>query len=133
LNESLLSPKKVYAADLGIADLFFRLHKVERIGMGIRKMKETMLVAGLREPIFEPDGFFRVIFHRSPELAMKEAMPGAADTGKRVEVKTTPQTALQTAQKTVQKEEVMRDPSVIIDTLGQPEIHTRTVVLLWTP
>jgi ATP-dependent DNA helicase RecG len=82
-----------------IADLFFRLHKVERIGMGIRKMKETMVAAGLREPTFEPDGFFRVIFHRSPELAMKEAMPGAADTGKAVEVKTT----LKTTQKTTQK------------------------------
>jgi len=32
-----------------IADLFFRLHKVERIGMGIRKMKEAMVAAGLVE------------------------------------------------------------------------------------
>lgn len=55
-----------------IADLFFRLHKVERIGMGIQKMKEVMVAAGLREPAFEPDGFFRAIFQRSPEFALKE-------------------------------------------------------------
>lgn len=55
-----------------IADLFFRLHKVERIGMGIRKMKETMVAAGLREPTFAPDGFFRAIFYRLPEFASKE-------------------------------------------------------------
>ena len=54
-----------------IADLFFRLHKVERIGMGIQKMKEAMVAAGLREPTFEPDRFFRVFFHRTSDLAMK--------------------------------------------------------------
>jgi ATP-dependent DNA helicase RecG len=73
-------PKGLSAQDLGtvsirrnevISDLFFRLHKVERIGMGIRKMKEAMVAAGLREPIFEPNGFFRAIFHRAFELAMK--------------------------------------------------------------
>jgi len=74
-------PKGLSLKDLGkvsvrrnelIADLFFRLHKVERIGMGIRKMKETMLAAGLREPAFVPDGFFRAIFYRLPEFALKE-------------------------------------------------------------
>ncbi|MCZ7625079.1 MAG: helix-turn-helix domain-containing protein [Candidatus Methylomirabilis sp.] len=78
-------PKGLSVRDLGtvsirrnelIADLFFRLHKVERIGMGIRKMKEAMVAAGLREPTFEPDGFFRAIFHRSPEFALKEGPPG---------------------------------------------------------
>lgn len=55
-----------------IADLFFRLHKVERIGMGIQKMKEAMAVAGLREPTFSSDAFFRAIFQRSPEFALKD-------------------------------------------------------------
>lgn len=57
-----------------IADLFFRLHKVERIGMGIPKMKEAMVAAGLREPTFSPDGFFRAIFYRLSEFALKEDM-----------------------------------------------------------
>jgi ATP-dependent DNA helicase RecG len=79
-------PKGLSVRDLGtvsirrnelIADLFFRLHKVERIGMGIRKMKEAMVAAGLREPVFEPDAFFRATLHRSPDLAMKEGMPGS--------------------------------------------------------
>jgi ATP-dependent DNA helicase RecG len=79
-------PKGLSFRDLGtvsirrnelIADLFFRLHKVERIGMGIRKMKEYMVAAGLREPTFEPDGFFRAIFQRAPEFAMKEEKEGS--------------------------------------------------------
>lgn len=59
-----------------IADLFFRLHKVERIGMGIQKMKEAMAAAGLREPAFASDAFFRAIFQRSLELALKKGEKG---------------------------------------------------------
>lgn len=74
-------PKGLSINDLGkvsirrnelIADLFFRLHKVERIGMGIQKMREIMEAAGLPKPAFEPDSFFRAIFQRSPELALKQ-------------------------------------------------------------
>jgi ATP-dependent DNA helicase RecG len=59
-------PKGLSVRDLGtvsirrnelIADLFFRLHKVERIGMGIQKMKKSMVAAGLREPTFASDAF----------------------------------------------------------------------------
>jgi len=60
-----------------IADLFFRLHKVERIGMGIQKMKETMVAGGLREPTFASDAFFRATFQRSPEFALKEGKDGS--------------------------------------------------------
>ena len=42
--------------------------------MGIRSMKEGMTAAGLREPTFAPDAFFRAIFHRSPDLALKEGV-----------------------------------------------------------
>jgi ATP-dependent DNA helicase RecG len=31
-----------------------------------------MVAAGLREPTFLPDAFFRAIFHRSPEFALKD-------------------------------------------------------------
>ncbi|MEW6327686.1 MAG: ATP-binding protein [Thermodesulfobacteriota bacterium] len=78
-------PKGLSIRDLGtvsirrnelIADPFFRLHKVERIGMGIRKMKEAMVSAGLREPTFATDAFFRATFQRSPEFALKEGKEG---------------------------------------------------------
>jgi ATP-dependent DNA helicase RecG len=74
-------PKGLSIRDLGtvsirrnemIADLFFRLHKVERIGMGIQKMKKSMVAAGLHEPTFASDTFFRAIFYRSPEFALKK-------------------------------------------------------------
>jgi ATP-dependent DNA helicase RecG len=76
-------PKGLSVRDLGtvsirrnelIADLFFRMHKVERIGMGIGNMKEIMAAAGLREPIFEPSGFFKVTFQRPSEFALKDGV-----------------------------------------------------------
>ncbi|MBI2267094.1 MAG: HTH domain-containing protein, partial [Armatimonadetes bacterium] len=82
-------PKGLSVLDLGtisirrnelIADLFFRLHKVERIGMGIPKMKEAMVAAGLREPAFGADAFFRATFQRPYEFALKE---GAESSEKR--------------------------------------------------
>lgn len=48
-----------------ISDLFFRLHKVERVGMGIQRMKEALEQAGLKKPRFKTNGFFRAIFYRS--------------------------------------------------------------------
>jgi ATP-dependent DNA helicase RecG len=66
-----------------IADLFFRLHKVERIGMGIQKMKDVMAAVGLRPPVFIPNGFFRAIFYRLPEFALKESHAATDATGKR--------------------------------------------------
>ena len=39
-----------------------------------------MRAAGLQEPVFtttEPDGFFRAIFRRSPEFALKKGASGA--------------------------------------------------------
>jgi ATP-dependent DNA helicase RecG len=94
-------PKGLSVRDLGkisirrnelIADLFFRLHKVERIGMGISKMRDAMLEADLREPIFEPDSFFRAIFYRSPEFAMKEGSPEMEAVLKKKDWKTTQKT-----------------------------------------
>ena len=78
-------PKGLSVRDLGslsvrrnelIADLFFRLQKVERIGMGIRKMKEAMVAAGLREPTFAVDAFFRATFQRLPEFALRKGKKG---------------------------------------------------------
>jgi ATP-dependent DNA helicase RecG len=97
-------PKGLSVRDLGkvsirrnelIADLFFRLHKVERIGMGIQKMKEAMVAVGLREPTFEADAFFRATFQRLPEFAMKEDTTGREETAQK--------TIQKTAQKTIQK------------------------------
>jgi hypothetical protein len=39
--------------------------------MGIQKMKESMIAAGLREPTFATDAFFRATFQRLPEFALK--------------------------------------------------------------
>jgi ATP-dependent DNA helicase RecG len=54
-----------------IADLFHRMGKVERMGSGIERMRELMRDAGLKEPVFEMDAFFRVTFYRDPRYSLK--------------------------------------------------------------
>ena len=54
-----------------VADLFYRLRKVERIGMGIKNMKNLMKSMGHDEPRFEMNGFFRVVFNRPDQFISK--------------------------------------------------------------
>jgi ATP-dependent DNA helicase RecG len=57
--------------NLIIADLFHRMDKMEKIGSGIGRMRELISKAGLKEPVFEADSFFRVILYRDPRYALK--------------------------------------------------------------
>ena len=55
-----------------VSDLFFRLHKVERVGMGIQRMKETLAEAELRPPKFKTNGYFRAVLYRpKPKVGVK--------------------------------------------------------------
>lgn len=56
-----------------VSDLFSRIHKVERVGMGIKRIRKALREAGLKEPEFETNGFFKIVIHRSPEFAMRDA------------------------------------------------------------
>jgi len=51
-----------------IADLFYRMGYVERLGSGIHRMRQAMAEAELPPPVFQPtDDAFRVTFHTSWE------------------------------------------------------------------
>ena len=50
-----------------IADLFFRMDKVERAGTGIRRMKEAMAAAELLPPKIRQTGFYTIVFERPVE------------------------------------------------------------------
>jgi ATP-dependent DNA helicase RecG len=47
-----------------IADMFARMHKVERLGTGIKRMAEVMKKAGLAGPKIKSDMFFTITFQR---------------------------------------------------------------------
>jgi len=47
-----------------IADLFFRMDKVELAGTGIRRMREAVAAAGLPPPKITQTTFFTIIFKR---------------------------------------------------------------------
>ena len=51
-----------------LADMFFRLDKIEKTGTGIRRIKEAVRKAGLKEPGFESTGFFTVKFQLPKEF-----------------------------------------------------------------
>ena len=48
-----------------IADLFFRMGKMERMGTGIKRMKEAMKKERLPSPQIEVDTFFKITFLRT--------------------------------------------------------------------
>jgi len=52
--------------------------------MGIQKMKEEMIAAGLREPAYEANTFFRATFQRPPEYALKNGKEGAEKLAERL-------------------------------------------------
>jgi ATP-dependent DNA helicase RecG len=54
-----------------IADMFSRLGKVERVGMGINKMRELAIGSGLKEPAFEENGLFKSTFYRPAKSVEK--------------------------------------------------------------
>ena len=43
------------------------------MGSGIDRMRDFMRDAGLKEPVFETDNFFRVIFYRKPLYSLKKS------------------------------------------------------------
>ncbi|MBM3211088.1 winged helix-turn-helix transcriptional regulator [Candidatus Poribacteria bacterium] len=62
-----------------IADLFFRMDKVEKVGTGIIRMREMMKNAGLTKPKIKVNSFFTIIFKRPlvspqeyPQVALTE-------------------------------------------------------------
>ncbi len=59
-----------------LADLFHRMDKVERMGTGINRMRTPMVEAGMKEPVFEMDSFFRAIFYRDPQYSLKAKKVG---------------------------------------------------------
>jgi ATP-dependent DNA helicase RecG len=70
-------------------------NKLERVVIEARE------AAGLREPVFAPEAFFRAIFHRSLEFSMKDTFLGVEATDRKPEAKTTQKTTQKTAQKII--------------------------------
>ena len=106
LNKSKLGNLSVRRNEI-IADLFYRLDKVERMGHGIKKMRSAMLAAGLRKPKFESDFFFTATFYRSPEFSLKQTTQVGLVDGLVESVE-------KTTQKTTQKmmELIKKDPTL---------------------
>ncbi|HHT9137274.1 MAG TPA: ATP-binding protein [Candidatus Wunengus sp. YC60] len=57
-----------------IADLFFRMDKVERAGTGIRRMKEAMAATGLPSPLISQTGFYTITFKRPVEMVAERGV-----------------------------------------------------------
>ena len=87
-----------------IADLFHRMGKVERMGSGIDRMRNLMRDAGLKEPMFEMDDFFRVTFYRDPRYSLKaDRATGEKGLGEKLGERLVEKGAEDTTQKTTYK------------------------------
>ncbi|MCG2711978.1 MAG: winged helix-turn-helix transcriptional regulator [Candidatus Omnitrophica bacterium] len=89
--------KESIRRNLTIADLFHRMGKVERIGSGIQKMRDLMKEAGLKEPVFESEVFFRAIFYRDPQYSLKGA--GSLKSSPKRSLKSSPKRSLKSSPK----------------------------------
>jgi len=58
-----------------LADLFFRMHKVEKAGTGIQRMKDKMIEVGLPEPEFSMESFFIVELKRPTSQVTPQKSP----------------------------------------------------------
>ena len=64
LKKSELGHKSVHRNPL-IADLFHRMGEVEKVGSGIKRMREAAKAAGVPAPHFEATGFFTITYRKS--------------------------------------------------------------------
>ncbi len=65
-----------------IADIFARMHKVERMGSGFKRIRETMEAVGLPFPTITIDEFFVIEFQRTkikPVEGVNEGVIGNAE------------------------------------------------------
>lgn len=86
-----------------IADLFYRMGKVERMGSGIERMRELMRNAGLKEPVFKMDAFFLVTFYRDPRYSLKAGKEAGKKMRRKYGENTEKELAENLTQKTTQK------------------------------
>jgi len=69
-----------------IASLLYRIDYIERMGTGISRIRNAMAAAGLDEPVFNSQGFFKVVFKRSINNVGKDVGKVGKDVGKNDEI-----------------------------------------------
>ena len=67
-----------------IADLFYRMDKVERAGTGIQRMKDSMLAAGLPLPEIKYDTFFTITLRRPPKEGGRGSEKGSEKSSEKI-------------------------------------------------
>jgi len=75
-----LSLKEVYGTsnprNYKIVELFKKIHYIERLGSGLKRMDELMLLHGLKKPVYEVNNaFFKVIFNGPKEKILELVKP----------------------------------------------------------
>ena len=67
-----------------LADIFYRMDKIERAGTGIRRMKKSLHEAGLLEPSFEFNSFFFITFKRPNQKDLEKVTEKVTENQKRI-------------------------------------------------
>jgi len=67
-----------------IFGLFARMHLVEQIGSGVRRINELMKEAGLPGPVFQKEGMFTVTLTRPPKGSGKSSEKGSEKSSEKI-------------------------------------------------
>ncbi|PIN98852.1 MAG: hypothetical protein COT90_02410 [Candidatus Diapherotrites archaeon CG10_big_fil_rev_8_21_14_0_10_31_34] len=75
-----LTLKEVYGTsnprNYKIVELFKRIHFIEKLGSGLKRMDELMLLHGLKKPVYEINtAFFKVFFYGPKERILELVKP----------------------------------------------------------
>jgi ATP-dependent DNA helicase RecG len=92
-----------------IADLFFRMHKAEKAGTGIRRIRAEVEKSGIQNPSYESSGaFFMTVFQR--EKTTRKTTP-----------KTTPKATRKNQQNTIDDvlQLILKNPTISRDKIGE--------------
>lgn len=81
IKKEELGKKSVRRNEL-IADLFFRMDKIEKVGTGINRIRDAVKKVGLKEPVFESDSFFRTVFYFPEPLPVYDKLTISKSTKK---------------------------------------------------
>jgi len=98
-----------------IASLLHRIDYIERMGTGISRIRNAMTAAGLDEPVFNSQGFFKVVFKRNINNVGKDVGKVGKEVGKENDIFGQSQTDIES--KTLQT--IVENIAVTIPELSQ--------------
>jgi ATP-dependent DNA helicase RecG len=110
-----------------IASMLHRIHYIERMGTGISRIRNAMTAAGLEEPVFSSQGFFKVTFKRDVDVG-KDVVNVGKDVVKENEMIEKILSDIETQTYAIIKEDINITISELSKSLKVSERHVQRII-----